>query len=424
MQERFRLIKLIFILFIIIIDLYTFKGIYGFIKQTGSKYETTIYIVYWFITLLFILVSICLEHLFPKSPDPSKLRLVYRISGFFIALYLPKLVFSSFYLLEDISFLAGKLYHLLVNHWISPNPEASAMARIRLISITGMGFSLLTLLFILHGIFFGRYNYTLENISITYPNLPKGLEELRLIHISDIHLGGMNPKNKRFYKTFQIIANENPDLILFSGDMVNNFAEEAAPWVEPFKTLSPDKKKYAILGNHDYSEYFEWDSEEERVKDVEKLIAWEKEMGFNILLNQHDIINYKGTKIAIVGIENWGLPPFKQYGDLSKAMEGLDSVDFTILLSHDPTHWDEEVKEKTAIDLTLSGHTHAMQLGINCGGIKWSPSKFFYPKWHGLYRHKSQYLYVNRGLGSIGFPGRIGMSPEITVITLEQGNPK
>jgi len=193
-------------------------------------------------------------------------------------------------------------------------------------------------------------------------------------------------------------------------------------WEELLASLSAKYGKYSILGNHDYGDYWQWANAEEKQANMDLLSDLYKRMGFRLLLNESAAITSKDDSIVIMGVENWGKPPFKQYGDLKRAMASANGAPFRILLSHDPSHWDAEVAGKTNIQLTLSGHTHAGQVGIRINGYSWSPSQFFYKKWNGLYRDKGQYLYINRGLGTIGFPGRIGMSPEITVIELFRSN--
>jgi predicted MPP superfamily phosphohydrolase len=210
------------------------------------------------------------------------------------------------------------------------------------------------------------------------------------------------------------------DIVVFTGDLVNNYASEFDQWVEVFNKIEAPLGKFSILGNHDYGEYVPWDTLEEKQQNLEKLINHHANMGFNLLLNQSHILERDGQKLVIAGVENYGLPPFPQYGDLDKALTNISKEDFTVLLSHDPSHWDEKViNHSKDISLTLSGHTHGMQFGIEIPGfIKWSPVKYKYPRWAGLYQVAEKFLYVNRGFGFIGFSGRVGIWPEITKITL------
>jgi len=224
-------------------------------------------------------------------------------------------------------------------------------------------------------------------------------------------------------KAINLINEQNPDVIFFTGDMVNNIAAELDGWEDTLSKLKARHGVFSVLGNHDYGEYFRWQKEEDKLNNIESLKNRQKNMGFKLLLNNSKIIEKNSEQIAIVGVENWGNPPFPQYGSLEKALEKVQNVPFKLLLSHDPTHFDMQVAGKEDIAITFSGHTHGMQFAINFGGIKWSPVKWKYPKWRGLYQHKNeeQYLYVNIGLGYIGFPGRVGTDPEITVVELKNG---
>jgi len=209
-----------------------------------------------------------------------------------------------------------------------------------------------------------------------------------------------------------------PDLICFTGDMVHNFSEEVDPFIDLLNELKAPLGKFAILGNHDYGAYFRWDSKEQEAANLERVKAQIRTSGFDLLLNEHRTVSLNGDSLDIIGVENWGKPPFPQHGDLTRALRGTSPDHPRILLSHDPSHWDLQVCEKEDIDLTLSGHTHGMQFGIEIGNFRWSPSRWTYRHWAGLYSQNGQYLYVNRGLGYTGFPGRVGIRPEITLLTL------
>ena len=209
-----------------------------------------------------------------------------------------------------------------------------------------------------------------------------------------------------------------PDLICFTGDMVHNFSEELDPFVDILKQLKAPLGKYAVLGNHDYGHYFNWKSPEEEAANLERVKSLIREAGFDLLLNENRTISLNGSSLSLIGVENWGKPPFPQLGDLDQALKGVHPDHIKILLSHDPSHWDLQVKDKEDIALTLSGHTHGMQFGIEIGKLKWSPSRWTYKHWAGLYSENGKKLYVNRGLGFTGYPGRVGIRPEITLLTL------
>jgi hypothetical protein len=271
---------------------------------------------------------------------------------------------------------------------------------------------------ILYSIFKAAYRFKLHHITITHHNLPKPFNGLRIVQISDIHLGSFNYRYHILDRAILQINHLKPDLILMTGDLVNNFSWELRGWEPVFKKFSAKKGMFAILGNHDYGDYSQWESTKAKQENFNAIKQFYNAVGFKLLLNTSETISHNNEKIALIGVENWGKPPFKQYGNLSTALKPVEEIPFKILLSHDPSHWAEEVLWKTDIALTLSGHTHGMQVGFQYKNLKWSPIKYKYKHWAGLYNKGNQYLYVNRGLGWLGFPGRIGMRPEITLIEL------
>lgn len=272
----------------------------------------------------------------------------------------------------------------------------------------------------LYGITKGKYSYKVIRETLYFTDLPKEFDGYKVLQISDIHAGSLDSK-KQVQKGINLINKQSPDLVLFTGDLVNNYASEIKPFIPIFKQIKAKDGKFSITGNHDYADYVRWDSKQLKEDNFKQLISYHGEMDFTILMNEHVKIKREKEEIAIVGIENWGMPPFPQFGDLKKATENLEDKTFKLLLSHDPSHWDEEVVEYPKnFNLTLSGHTHGMQFGFDIKNlIKWSPVKYKYPKWAGLYERDNQYLYVNKGFGFLGFPGRVGMWPEITVFELK-----
>ena len=269
------------------------------------------------------------------------------------------------------------------------------------------------------GMLRGKYNYKVIKHQLSFSRLPKDFNGFKIVHISDFHCGSFDNKEKLTYG-IDLINKQNPDIVLFTGDMVNNIANEILPWKELISSLDAPHGKYAVLGNHDYGDYTTWDSDEDKVNNLKKLIALQKEMGFTVLTNAFEKIKINQSTIDLVGVENWG-SGFKQKGDLDKALLNTNPNDFKILLSHDPTHWKEKVlTHNQHIDLTLSGHTHGMQFGIEIPGIfKWSPAKYRYKHWAGIYQELGQIINVNRGFGFLAYPGRVGIYPEITLITLQ-----
>jgi hypothetical protein len=270
----------------------------------------------------------------------------------------------------------------------------------------------------LYGITKGKYDFKVKRVRLAFENLPEAFEGFRIVQISDIHSGSFDDR-EAVLRGIEMTNNEEADLVLFTGDLVNNDSREIIPYLEDFKKLSAPYGVYSVLGNHDYGDYKQWESVEAKQENMELLFDLQDKMGFKLLNNAHAIIKKGGDSIGIYGVENWGNPPFPQRGDLDKALSGSEDCGFKILLSHDPTHWDKKViYHPIHIDLTLSGHTHGMQFGVEIPGFKWSPIKYIYPQWAGLYKKNRRYLYVNRGFGYLGFPGRVGIWPEITTFEL------
>ena len=269
------------------------------------------------------------------------------------------------------------------------------------------------------GMLRGKYNYKVIKHQLSFNRLPKDFNGFKIVHISDFHCGSFDNKEKLTYG-IDLINKQKPDIILFTGDMVNNIADEILPWKSLISSLNAPYGKYAVLGNHDYGDYNSWNSDEEKVNSFKKLIALQNEMGFKMLNNASEKIKVNQSTIDLLGVENWG-SGFKQKGNLDLALANTKSNDFKILMSHDPTHWKEKVlSHKQHIDLTLSGHTHGMQFGIEIPGIiKWSPAKYRYKHWAGIYQELNKVINVNRGFGFLAYPGRVGIYPEITLITLQ-----
>ena len=276
---------------------------------------------------------------------------------------------------------------------------------------------------LLIGMIRGKYNYKVIKHQLSFERLPVDFHGFKIIHISDFHCGSFDNK-KKFSYGIDLINQQNADIILFTGDMVNNIADEILPWKELISSLKAPYGKYAVLGNHDYGDYTAWDKQVDKINNFKKLIALENEMGFTVLNNRNEKIKIKNSSIDLLGVENWG-SGFKQKGNLDMALGGTKPEDFKILMSHDPTHWQEKVLvHQQKIDLTLSGHTHGMQFGIEIPGIiKWSPAKYRYKHWAGIYQEFDQLINVNRGFGFLAYPGRVGIYPEITCITLQKQEP-
>ena len=290
--------------------------------------------------------------------------------------------------------------------------------RRKFMSVLAIGSTAILAGLVIDGIIWGKFRHRVRKIKLNFPNLPNSFKGYKIIQISDVHSGSF-PNPQKLQHAINLINQQNPDLVLFTGDIVNNYAEEFKPFIQLFSQIKAKDGKFSVLGNHDYGFYGTWETSEEQMQNVPNLIKYQKEAGFEMLQNEHKIIERNGEKIYLVGVENWGEPPFPQFGNLDKATKEIPTEMVKILMSHDPTHFDAIVKTHPSnIQLTLSGHTHGMQFGIDLGNIKWSPVQYRYKKWADLYQSMDKYLYVNRGFGVIGFNGRVGIYPEITLIEL------
>ena len=316
-------------------------------------------------------------------------------------------------LLEDITRLIKAIFR-------KPTNAPRIPSRRKFVSTLGWGLAAIPFASILYSIFKGKYNYKVWKYTLYFDNLPKAFDGYRITQISDIHCGSFDNYEKIRYGV-ELINSQKSDVILFTGDLVNNLANEVHNWKSLFATLQAPDGVFSIMGNHDYGDYSSWETPEAKQQNLEHLFQLQKQMGWQLLLNKHCYLERNGEKIALIGVENWGHGRFSKYGDLNKAMEGVNTEDFKILMSHDPTHWQEVVlPENKDIQLTLSGHTHGMQCGIEIPGwLKWSPSQYIYKYWGGIYEEGGKYLNVNRGFGYHAFPGRLGVWPEITVIELK-----
>lgn len=316
-------------------------------------------------------------------------------------------------LLEDITRLIKAIFR-------KPTNAPRIPSRRKFVSTLGWGLAAIPFASILYSIFKGKYNYKVWKYTLYFDNLPKAFDGYRITQISDIHCGSFDNYEKIRYGV-ELINSQKSDVILFTGDLVNNLANEVHNWKSLFATLQAPDGVFSIMGNHDYGDYSSWETPEAKQQNLEHLFQLQKQMGWQLLLNEHCYLERDGEKIALIGVENWGHGRFSKYGDLNRAMEGINTEDFKILMSHDPTHWQEVVlPENKDIQLTLSGHTHGMQCGIEIPGwLKWSPSQYIYKYWGGMYEEDGKYLNVNRGFGYHAFPGRLGVWPEITVIELK-----
>jgi predicted MPP superfamily phosphohydrolase len=345
-------------------------------------------------------------------------------SGFYLAfavfvlVYVPKLILLVFMFVEDVF----RLFEAGVNYFVSKSDENSALfsSRRKFIGQLALGIAAIPFISILYGITKGKYNFKVLKYTLEFEDLPAAFEGYQVTQISDIHSGSFDNKEKIEYAV-NLVNEQASDVIMFTGDMVNSKSKEMRPWKSTFSKLKAKDGVFSVLGNHDYGDYTRWPSDEAKADNFQELLDIQKDMGFDLLRNESRFIEKNGDRLAIIGVENWG-KGFKQKGDLTLASSQVAPNDFKILLSHDPSHWQYEVvKDPSHYHLTLSGHTHGMQFGIEIPGIvKWSPIKWRYKYWAGIYEKAGQYINVNRGFGFLAFPGRVGIWPEISVITLKK----
>jgi predicted MPP superfamily phosphohydrolase len=400
MQKNFLFIAAIFLL----LELYIFQAI------------RTLTDNFW-VRIGYIVLSLAVYGVFAyevshfQRSDRSMVRAQITISLFLIFI-LPKIFIVLFLLVDDIFRTGGYLVGL------TRPTENFFPERRKFLSLMGLGLGgVLSALFI-DGITFGKYRHKVRRVKVKFANLPKSFKGYKIIQISDVHSGSFSDPDK-LQHAIDLINEQDPNLVLFTGDMVNNVADEFKPFIPLFSKIKAKDGKFAVLGNHDYGDYVKWSSKDEKKNNLDTLIDYQRQAGFDMLRNENRIIEKNGENIYILGVENWGLKPFPQYGDIDKALENVPQEATKILMSHDPTHFDYVVKKHPKdIHLTLSGHTHGMQFGLDLKNIKWSPVQYRYPKWADLYESEGKMLYVNRGFGVLGYPGRVGVLPEITLFEL------
>lgn len=403
---------------LILADYYAFSAVKTVF--TSPRNRQIVSWIYWGMSAAFVLFA-CYVFLFaPKSDGPSSVS-VRALMGAFVFLYIPKLFVIFFLGTED-------LYRLLragvvgISNITGADIASGAPyfeSRRKFISQIAMLAASIPAAGILYGIVKGRYNYKVHNLSLSFKDLPEAFHGMTITQISDLHIGSFND-TEEVARAVELINEQRSDVVFFTGDLVNNRAEEMEPWVDIIGKIDAPLGKYSILGNHDYGDYVQWPSRQAKQDNMQQLYGLHERIGFKLLRNESHTMEKDGHHLELLGMENWG-HGFAQYGDLNKTLQGTREGSFKILLSHDPSHWENEVmSHENHIHLTLSGHTHGMQFGLEIPGIKISPVQLKYRRWAGLYTENDRHLYVNRGLGFIGFPGRVGIWPEITVITLQK----
>ena len=399
---------LLIILFLIVIDILTFKGIRFKIKST---YKNFLFCLYWFFSLIIYFVVFYFFYIHKWQRNPHDLIHLYNFSAFSLIIYLPKTMYAVFCCIQlTYNFIIERVTGFplkIINNFFQK---------------TGLIISIIAFLVLLCGFLFGRYRYEITINNLKFSNLPVSFNNLKIVQISDLHIGTYINNPKQIDKVVSIINRQNPDLVFFTGDMVNSFAEEMPEFLSSLKKIHANIGKFAVLGNHDYGDYYLWKEEKDRAENHLLLNNYIEQAGFKLLLNENKAIIRNKDTIYVAGTENWGKLPYRQAGDLNQSVMGIGRDKFVMLLSHDPVFWDIFVTKQSNIEMTFSGHTHGMQFGIRVGKFEWTPFQLGNKRWSGLYKKNKQYLYVNKGLGSAMYTGRLGMWPEISVFELHSSN--
>ena len=406
----------VFSVVFLLLDYYAFQAIKTLTVNQSEGFQKGVKTLYFALTSLVIIAILVYNF---GHPDGIAKHARTALMSFVFINVLAKLMLGVFVFIDDIQRVARWVVMKLSNP--STTGSEKGISRSKFLATTGLVVAAAPIVSLSWGIISGAHDYRVRRIKLPVKGLPKALEGLRIGQLSDIHSGSF--WNKTAVKGgVQMLQDEKVDLAFFTGDLVNNKATEMQEWGSIFAKVNAPLGVYSVFGNHDYGDYVEWESQAKKQKNLADLATIHKNMGWNLLINEHKIIKVDGEKLGVIGVENWGAKArFPKYGKLDVATQNLPETSVNMLLSHDPSHWQAEVLPKyDNIDLTLSGHTHGMQFGVDIPGFKWSPVQYVYDEWAGLYKSKDQYLYVNRGYGYIGYPGRVGILPEISVIILER----
>lgn len=400
---------LYFFLFVLVVEIYAFQAVRTLVPSRNARriYIFSMVVLYLFISYQF--------NQFDRRVGQTRMTML--VSGLLLLSLVPKILLSVFMIFEDVSRLLGGAFGFASN----TNAGLKLPSRRKFISQLALGVAAVPFLSLIYGMTKGKYNFRVISQQVFFPDLPDAFDGFKILQISDTHAGSFDDAEKIAYAV-SMINEQQADMMVFTGDMVNSLAVEMDPWIETFRRIRPFKYgKFAVLGNHDYGEYLEWNTEADKAANFEAIKQTYGHIGFDLLLNENRRVEKNGAQIAVVGVENWGAK-FKKAGDLAKASTGLQSDDFKIVLTHDSSHWEHEIKNHPQhYQLTFSGHTHGMQFGIEIPGVvRWSPVQYVYKQWAGLYENLGRYIYVNRGFGFHAYPGRVGIWPEITVVELKK----
>lgn len=408
-------ILFLLVLLCLLLDIYVYGGIKVLTSRLHPHTREIVWRSYWGFT---VVLSVAM--LLGSLRSIGSLRVFFRrfsLASFFVNV-ITKLFSSLFLLLDDI-LRGGRWIIYQVLSGLSTTPSAgTGIARSIFLTQTAMYATTVPLVVMSYGIVSGAYDYRVRRVTVRLAHLPRSFHGLRIGQISDIHCGSFLHK-KAVKRGVEILQREKADILFFTGDLVNDTAEEAYAYIDVFGKLTAPLGIFSVLGNHDYGDYVRWTSLKEKNKNHQAMYAVHQQLGWHLLMNEHVMITQGGEQLAVIGVENWGTGGFSQYGRLGQACVGTENTPVKLLLSHDPSHWDAQVRPyHSDIDITFSGHTHGGQFGVEVGSLKWSLVKYRYKRWAGLYQAGTQYLYVNRGYGCTGYPGRIGILPEITIMEL------
>lgn len=415
-----------FAILLILIDIYVFVAIRSLMQHASLRWKIPVFSLYWLVSALVILSML----FFQKLPAGNFMLFRSYLLAVALGIFFAKLVVVLFMLADDgrraVMWIVEKFRSApaVAAAVAEGNRQVEGISRSQFLMKSGLVLGGTLFGTLLYG-FSNKYNYHVRKVRLRYPNLPDAFRGMKLVQISDIHSGSFANK-EAVMRGVELIRAQKPDLVVFTGDLVNDRAHEMEDYIEVFNKINAPMGVYSTLGNHDYGDYYNWPDYDQnrhsplKVKNLERLKEIHGEMGWRLLMNEHVELERNGEKIALIGVENWSQNPrFPRKGDLAAAHAGTTGIPFKILLSHDPTHWDGQVRNTYPdIDLMLAGHTHGMQFGVEIPFFKWSPAQYIYKQWAGLYEQGSQKLYVNRGYGFLGYPGRVGIMPEITVIEL------
>lgn len=399
----------------LILEIYVFQAVKMVLPASQPRLRLSIFVIYWMVSILMLGTLLAFPYLNYEA-WPKQLRTY--VFAIIVGAFFSMLITSLFLAVDDIRRGATWIIVRLFRNTEGANGKAEGITRSAFLSWLGLGIGGGLFTTLVYG-FSNKYNYNTVRQKLSFNNLPQPFKGLKIVQISDVHCGSFMDKNA-VLRGVDRIMKENPDLILFTGDLVNDRAIEMIEYMDVFNRLKAPMGVYSILGNHDYGDYARWASHAEKSANLERLKAVHGELGWKLLMNENVIFEKNNEKLALIGIENWSAKGnFPKYGKMEEAYDGTENIPFKILMSHDPSHWDAEVRlNYPDIDLMLAGHTHGMQFGVEMPGFKWSPVQYMYKQWAGLYEEGNQKLYINRGFGFIGYPGRVGILPEITVITL------